>query len=119
MDTRFTRHDIVLIGNYGDGDLKEVAHRYDVIIRESADGEKHAVPVVFQKGALNEPDSVPGLFHEDLIMIIYHRLMCMQRTKFACDANDRMIKACEDFMGACLGRRLDREFRGVNGTHQI
>lgn len=114
IDTRFTRHEVISVGDYGTGDLKEVPHKYTVHLPDGTTAE-----IKFQKGALNEDGSVDGLFNEDLILILFHRLKCLQKTIYACKENDGQLEALEILMGANMARRLDRVFRGVSGTHKI
>ena len=117
MDTRLTRHAITF-GEMGVGDLIKVPHGYTINVEKEGDAPQ-VVVVNFQKGALDVEGSVNGIFNEDLALIIYHRLRCFQKTKWACPENDRQIKAMEDFMGANLGRRIERVFRDVSGTHKL
>lgn len=120
MDTRFTRHEMTEIKNYGDGVLKNIPHTYSVRINDDDSAD-----ITFQKGALNEPNSIPGLFHEDLILILYHRHITLHDTPFVQsneitrESNLKMIRALEDYIGACFGRRIERVFRDVSGTHNI
>jgi hypothetical protein len=56
---------------------------------------------------------------------MYHRHLALHKTKFtqenpiALEASLKMIKALEDYMGAYFGRRMERVFREVSGTHKI
>lgn len=72
-------------------------------------------PLVGKDGSRLEPS---GAFVETVIAAALSRLEYYQASKFASTYNVRAILALEDALTALHERTVDREERGVEGTHQ-
>ena len=73
--------------------------------------------IKFQTGPIKE-NGVNGCHNEDLIAIIIDRLNDFQATDFKCRENALAITKLEETLHWLSHRTLDREKRGVEGTHQ-
>lgn len=77
--------------------------------------------ISWQRGPLGRGDGrkLPnGAFVEDLIAVVIDRLAYYQRSKFACNDNQRALEHLRAAAGALAARTVDREERAVEGTHQ-
>jgi hypothetical protein len=59
-----------------------------------------------------------GAFVEDLIEVVLNRLAFYQNSPFACEQNRRAMHSLEGALAALSARTVEREARGVEGTHQ-
>lgn len=74
--------------------------------------------VDFQEGPIKE-SGVNGVCNEDLIAMVICRLDSFQRSPYKCAENAMAIDKLEEAL-ICLRRRtVDRENRGVEGTHIV
>lgn len=70
----------------------------------------------FQTGPVKEV-GVNGVFNEDLLLIVLHRLEYFQKGDYACKENEEAIKKIEEAL-MWLGKRTkDRDLRNVLGTY--
>jgi hypothetical protein len=69
-----------------------------------------------ETGERTEPN---GAFVETVIDAALSRLEFYQRSKFACDYNQRAIEHLQKALEALEERTADRESRNVEGTHEI
>ncbi len=72
-----------------------------------------------------KPDGTPspsygrnGAFVDDVLIAARTRLEYHQRTKFACEANEKAIAAIDAALDALAARRRDRIERGVYGQNK-
>lgn len=82
-------------------------------------GPSDVLKVVFQHGARGEPGSVAGIFDDDLLAIVEHRLVCFQAGPFASPHNEASlasVRAARAHLGA---RVADRIKRGVLGANKV
>ena len=74
--------------------------------------------VRFQNGGINEA-GVNGVMNEDLIAMVIDRLNSFQTSKFKCRENALAITKLEEALLWLRKRTMDREDRGVEGTHTV
>lgn len=79
--------------------------------------------IKWQQGPLKDPATGAqlepnGAFVETILQATLGRMEHYQTTKFACDANERIIQHIQAAIDACHARTQDRVERGVEGTHQ-
>lgn len=72
----------------------------------------------FQDGPIKEV-GVNGIQNEDLLLIVLTRLQNFQNSEFACRENALAITKIEEAVMWLRKRTLDREARGVEGTHNV
>lgn len=72
----------------------------------------------FQDGPIKEV-GVNGIQNEDLLLIVLTRLQNFQNSEFACRENALAITKIEESVMWLRKRTLDREARGVEGTHNV
>jgi len=72
----------------------------------------------FQDGGIKDV-GLNGIFMEDLLNIVRHRLLEFQKTIFACDMNAEAISGIEVAINALRDRTNDRKIRGVQGTYEV
>lgn len=77
----------------------------------------HMTTIVFQ----NQPlaDGYNGFTIEAYLAVLMHRLRCAQNGKFACEHNDKALFHLTQAMNQLKLRMLEREERGVLGTHKV
>jgi hypothetical protein len=91
-------------------------HKYDVV---SAENNRDILTRVnFQKGPIKE-NGVNGCMNEDLIAMVIDRLEGFQTTQFKCRENALAITKLEEALLWLRKRTMDREARGVEGTHGV
>jgi hypothetical protein len=95
-----------------------VNHAY--IVKRTGDSSEEAVlgAVYFQKGPIKE-NGVNGCMNEDLIAMVIDRLEGFQNTPFKCRENALAITKLEEALLWLRKRTMDREARGVEGTHTV
>ncbi|MGN2368943.1 Acb2/Tad1 domain-containing protein [Clostridium cagae] len=74
--------------------------------------------VNFQEGPIKE-NGINGVCNEDLILMVLTRLESFQQTEFRCRENACAITKLEEALMWLRKRTLDREARGVEGTHTV
>lgn len=73
-------------------------------------------PMVKPDGSRDEPN---GAFVEDIIEAARDRLLYYLSTKFNCPENHVAIDRLDRALGALRERTKGRQFRGVEGTHEV
>ena len=91
-------------------------HHYKVFDAET--GGYGLTEVFFQKGPIKE-NGVNGCMNEDLIAMVIDRLESFQKGPFKCRENALAITKLEEALLWLRKRTMDREARGVEGTHTI
>lgn len=91
-------------------------HCYSVRSKEAL--EATLAMVVFQKGPIKE-NGVNGCMNEDLIAMVIDRLESFQDSPFKCRENALAITKLEEALLWLRKRTMDREARGVEGTHEV
>ena len=74
--------------------------------------------IKFQDGPIKEC-GVNGVMNEDLIAMVIKRLEYFQSTEFKCRENAVAITKLEEALMWLRKRTIDRENRGVEGTHTV
>lgn len=91
-------------------------HVYEV---ESASNDPvNLTTVHFQKGPIKE-NGVNGCMNEDLIAMVIDRLESFQDSPYKCRENALAITKLEEALLWLRKRTMDREARGVEGTHVV
>lgn len=72
----------------------------------------------FQEGPIKE-NGVNGVMNEDLIAIVIARLEGFQNSEFRCRENACAITKLEECLMWLRKRTVERESRGVEGTHTV
>lgn len=72
----------------------------------------------FQEGPIQE-HGVNGVFNEDLILMVLTRLQQFQNSPYQCRENAVAITKLEEAAMWLRKRTMDREVRGVEGTHTV
>jgi len=72
--------------------------------------------VKFQKG-LTAESGLNGIYHEDLIAIVIHRLQGAQAGPFACSENAKALKLLTRALKQLDMRTLRRKLQDVDGLH--
>lgn len=91
-------------------------HIYGVQFGGPADVTK----IQFQHGPRGVETSSPGIFDDDLLAIVQHRLECFQAGPFACGENAAALAAVVDAraaLGARVAARMAKGVLGVNKDH--
>lgn len=74
--------------------------------------------VNFQEGPIKEA-GINGLANEDLIAMVICRLEGFQNSEYRCRENAVAITKLEESLMWLRKRTMDREARGVEGTHTV
>jgi len=98
-------------------DTPDFGANHAYIVEESGTGNPLQV-VHFQKGPIRE-FGVNGCMNEDLIAMVIDRLEGFQSTPFKCRENALAITKLEEALLWLRKRTMDREARGVEGTHVV
>ena len=72
----------------------------------------------FQEGPVGEA-GVNGCHNEDLLAIVMHRLQGFQSGKYACYENGEALACIQAAMNFLANRTMERQARGVDGTHVV
>ncbi len=78
--------------------------------------------VAWQRGPLGRgEDRVDpnGAFVENVIQACIDRLTFYQKSKFACEENAKALEHLHEAKSVLNKRTVDREARGVEGTHEV
>jgi len=82
--------------------------------------EGRGFTISWQNGPLgrgNDRREPNGAFVEGVIQAALDRLMFYQNTRFRCPANERAVGHLRNALRVLHIRTVDRELRGVEGTH--
>lgn len=90
-------------------------HRYGI----QYGGPSDVCVVQFQHGARGVEGSVPGVFDDDLLAIVQHRLEHFQRGPFASPHNASALEAVVAARRSFGARVADRIARGVLGANKV
>ena len=93
-------------------------HHYQVTPSVSSANVPILGDVKFQNGPIKEV-GVNGVMNEDLIVMVLDRLYGFQDSPFKCRENAIAITKLEEALLWLNKRTLDRERRGVEGTHTV
>ena len=105
-------------------DVKAFDAHHEYVVRkreEVGEGEpiRESLGVVtFQKGPIKEY-GVNGVMNEDLIAMVLDRLYSFQESEYKCRENALAITKLEETLMWLRKRTLEREDRGVEGTHKV
>ena len=108
-----TKYTYVEGGNISD--LNTTAF-HDFTVRRKED-DKVLAEIHFQQGPIREC-GVNGACNEDLLLMVVNRLRAFNQGEFACRENACAITKIEEAVMWLRKRTMDREARGVEGTHQ-
>lgn len=90
-------------------------HHFEVTSKE--DG-KVLSKIDFQEGPIKEA-GINGVANEDLIAMVIKRLEGFQNSEFRCRENAVALTKLEESLMWLRKRTLDREARGIEGTHKV
>lgn len=95
-------------------------HRFIVSKAEAEDGKppEPLAEIHFQEGPIKEC-GVNGVNNEDLIAMVITRLEHFQNSDYRCRENALAITKLEEALLWLRKRTMDREVRGVEGTHTV
>jgi hypothetical protein len=85
-------------------------------------GPKDVLHIQFQHGARGAEGSKPGIFDDDLLAIIEHRLKGFQEGPYACYENAAALDAVRDArraLGLRVARRMAQGVLGANANHAL
>jgi len=74
--------------------------------------------VDFQEGPVKEC-GINGIANEDAIAMVLARLLCFQKTPYACKENEMAITKLEETLMWLRKRTLGREKKGTVGTSKV
>lgn len=111
----FTENYTYVVG--GNKSDKNVTALHDFEVRRKSD-DKPLAEIHFQQGPIKEV-GVEGINNEDVLLMVLTRLQGFQQTKFACRENAMAITKLEEAVMWLRKRTLDRDGRGVLGTHEV
>lgn len=95
--------------------LYNAPHHFHV--RDSKTNELLAL-VHFQEGPIKEA-GINGIHNEDLLAMVLKRLSCFQRSEYACLENQSAMIHVQAALLWLRARTMERETRGVEGTHKV
>lgn len=99
--------------------VNKANHKYDVIASSCESGQESLLgQVQFQDGPIKEA-GVNGVMNEDLLAMVIHRLQAFQESPYKCRENAIALTKLEEALLWLNKRTLDRERRGVEGTHTV
>jgi hypothetical protein len=93
-------------------------HRYGI----QYGGPAEVVVIQFQHGPRGADTSMPGIFDDDLLAILEHRLDSFQHGPFACTENAGAmyhLQEARKLLGRRVGRRMAQGVLGANKPHYI
>lgn len=105
--------DIIVMDEKGSGG----AHHHYVAYWPSGRGIQSAV-IKFQNGPIKE-SGVNGVTQEVLLAVVIDRLRCFQAGPYKCESNEQALICAEGALEALKSRTLERQDRGVEGTHTV
>ena len=92
-------------------------HTYKMALTRPGDPEPVYDFVFFQDGP-TDGGNLNGFSNESYLAILINRLQGFQSGKFACEENARTLFHLQQALNILKLRTLDREERGVEGTHK-
>lgn len=98
--------------------VNKANHHYKVVRSVGSNGDTPIGLINFQDGPIKEA-GVNGVMNEDLIAMVVHRLQAFQESPYKCRENAVAITKLEEALLWLNKRTLDRERRGVEGTHTV
>lgn len=111
---KYTR--VKVVDEKGVGNANHLYH-IESQVKECIDDERRVfVKVKFQNGTVKE-NGVNGCHNEDLIAIVMDRLEGFQAGDYACKENQMALDKLTEALLWLRKRTMDRESRGVEGTH--
>ena len=99
------------------GDLAFNAYHEFVVTSKEGDDVELA-RINFQKGPIKE-SGINGVANEDLILMVVTRLQQFQASPYQCRENALALTKLEEAVMWLRKRTMDREARGVEGTHTV
>ena len=99
-------------------DTPDFGANHTYLVQSVGEGKFPLTTVHFQKGLIREV-GVNGCMNEDLIAIVIDRLEGFQTTSFKCRENALAITKLEEALLWLRKRTMEREARGVEGTHEV
>lgn len=87
-------------------------------IVEGVENGQELSKIHFQEGAIKEY-GVNGVCNEDLIVMVIRRLEGFQDSEFKCKENEQALEKLQESLMWLRKRTLDREARGIEGTHIV
>ena len=99
----------------GGNDVHNALHDFVVIKREN---KEILARIHFQEGPIKEC-GVNGVCNEDLLLMVITRLQMFQDSPYKCRENAVAITKLEEAAMWLRKRTMDREVRGVEGTHTV
>lgn len=92
------------------------SHRYAI----QFGGPKDVLTIQLMHGPRGEPNSIPGIFDDDLLAISEDRLAAFQAGPFACEENAvalDAVRAARGALGLRIARRMSAGVLGANKQH--
>ena len=83
-------------------------------------GPKDVTRIQFQHGPRGVDGSIAGIFDDDLLAIVQHRMEGFQSGPYACAENQAAvdaIKAAREALGLRVARRIAQGVLGANAVH--
>jgi hypothetical protein len=83
-------------------------------------GPKDVTRIQFQHGPRGVDGSIAGIFDDDLLAIVQHRMEGFQSGPYACAENQAAvdaIKAAREALGLRVARRIQQGVLGANAVH--
>lgn len=114
-DSLFTQKYTYVEG--GNNSTHNATALHDFVVKKTEDDTVLA-EIHFQQGPIKE-DGVNGVCNEDLLLMVLLRLRMFNQGKFSCRENSMAITKIEEAVMWLRKRTEDREFRGVEGTHEV
>lgn len=84
----------------------------------SDEGNTSTQLLSFQNGPIGVVGT-NGITHEVLLAILIDRLECFQDSKYANSYNEAALAHCNRALMSLKARTIEREARGVEGTHEV
>lgn len=100
---------------YGGNEVFNALHNFEVRGKETG---KVLAEIHFQEGPIKEC-GVNGICNEDLLLMVITRLQMFQDSPYKCRENAVAITKLEEAAMWLRKRTMDREVRGVEGTHTV
>lgn len=92
---------------------------YVIKDRAAADSDDELLGVLhFQHGPIGDA-GINGVMDENLLQIVIDRLEHFQQSEFRCRENAIAITKLEEALLWLRKRTMNRELRGVEGTHEV
>ncbi len=99
----------------GGNEVYNAFHDFEVI---NGENKEILARIHFQEGPIKEC-GVNGVCNEDLLLMVVTRLQQFQASPYACRENALALTKLEEAAMWLRKRTMDREVRGVEGTHTV